>query len=557
MLGIAELLATKKHSVPTYQRPYSWIDDQTTLRYQVVDFWNDLAKAKSSADEYFLGTVVESRQGASAPDRLSIVDGQQRLATTAILLAAIRDTYLAGGDKERAETIQGQYLAKKDLMTNTVVSQLQLNGEDDPFFYDYIITGTLKTPATRESHRAIKAAYEKLRGYIGEVKTDAGPKWAESLAEWAEFLAANARIIRVTVETEAEAFVIFETLNDRGADLTISDLLKILLFSKAGARIDTVRDSWVRTMGGLNVAAEGGQIFNDFLRTYWSSKHGPTRERELHARIRDTVSTEQDAVDLVLELETASSVYHALLNPSSLFWKGYPVDVRKNLGLLADLNLVQNRPMLLAAASRLPKNRFGELLRKLVSWSVRGLIVGGIGGGTAEGAYCGAATKIWDKALKTVADIKGDLGAILFSDREFESSFTTARISNGKIARYLLYALERANSSVAQPELVPNEDVSEVTLEHVLPQNPTAADWPQFSEEEVRAYRYRVGNQALLKGADNSKLGNTSFAVKAPVLKASQLALTKSVGSEAQWTAAEIEKRQAALAKLAVKAWKL
>ncbi len=556
-LGIADVLAGKKYEVPTYQRPYSWSDDESTLRDQVREFWDDVSAAKVTGDEYFLGTVVVAREGSSEVGRLSIVDGQQRLATTAILLAALRDVYRDRSDMSRADVVQQDYLAKRDLKTNSEIPQIQLNGEDDSFFRSYVIGGIMSTAATRESHRDIARAYELLKGELEAIADEAGPKWSDRLAEWPEFLAEKVRVVRVEVPTEAEAFVIFETLNDRGADLTISDLLKILLFSRAGDRIESVRNSWIAAMVNLDVASEGGQVFNDFLRTYWSSKHGATRERELYSKIRDEIDSEDKAVELAEDLETTSRTYHALLNPTTASWKGYKPSTVKHLQTLLDLKLEQNRPLLLACASVMTKPRFATLTEKLVSWSVRGLIVGGIGGGTAERLYCEAAMKVWSKTARTPPQVKAEIADVVFSDSAFKSRFATAAVSRGPLARYLLYVLEREKSGVSQPELVPNEDASEVNLEHVLPQNPTLNEWPSFSAEEARAYRNRIGNMALLKESENSKIGNTSFAIKAPILAASALLLTEEVGTEADWTAAEIEARQGRLASLAVKAWKL
>jgi uncharacterized protein with ParB-like and HNH nuclease domain len=81
--GIANLLRVELLSVPTYPRSYSWELEQ------LDDYWNDLSGALSQQQAaYFMGTIVVTRE--EAPGRLNVVDGQQRLATTAILLATIR-----------------------------------------------------------------------------------------------------------------------------------------------------------------------------------------------------------------------------------------------------------------------------------------------------------------------------------------------------------------------------------------------------------------------------------------------------------------------------------
>jgi hypothetical protein len=196
-----------------------------------------------------------------------------------------------------------------------------------------------------------------------------------------------------------------------------------------------------------------------------------------------------------------------------------------------------------------------RLLRGAVAWAVRGLIVGGIGGGTYERRYCDAAVKIRAGDIKSTEELFTELASIIPSDDEFESSFATARVSKGALARYYLVALEKGKIGEAEPELVPNENEEHVNLEHVLPRNATDADWPQFTPDERKVYLHRIGNMALLQKGPNGRIGNRPFSVKKPILAASQLELTKEAGAESDWTTTVIHERQGELAKLAVGVW--
>ena len=91
--------------------------------------------------------------------------------------------------------------------------------------------------------------------------------------------------------TESDAYVIFETLNDRGADLTIADLLKNYLYGRAQDKLEAVKKDWALALGALELTAADGK-FVAFLRHYWSSLDGVTRERELYAAIQSKVKTE-------------------------------------------------------------------------------------------------------------------------------------------------------------------------------------------------------------------------------------------------------------------------
>ena len=551
MSGIGSVLGSRLLSVPRYQRSYAWGSNERDE--EVAEFWGDLHSAfAQEGAEYFLGTIVLSKDRNQ--ERLAIIDGQQRLATTAILLAAIRDTFRERDDEDRGATIQGKFLATKDLRSNADVPQIILNVDDDAFFGKRVIEGLSASPQTN-SEKLISEAYSFLKKNITVTADDSVGNWADKLSDWVEFLQERTQVIVVEVPTESDAFLIFETLNDRGADLTIADLLKNYLFGQAGDRIGTVQQSWITALANLDVSTEGGQRFTDFLRHFWSSKYGATRERDLYGRIKEQISSGKNAVDFTAELAEAARLYDAILHSDHEFWSNFETEVRKNVAILQILGLEQNRPLLLAAMQHLAPRDLEEMLRCLVSWSMRGIVIGRIGGGTAERVYCDAAVGIRAGTFKNTGEVRAALAAIIGADEEFKARFATARITRGRLARYVLAALERTASGKTEPEMVPNENEQEVNLEHVLPKNPTPSDWAQFGDEEARAYLYRVGNMVLLSRGPNGRIGNKPFATKKPVLEKSDLLLTRQAGAEEDWTPAIIDARQKKLADLAVKTW--
>lgn len=548
LVGIGSLLKDRLLGVPIYQRSYSWGGDQ------IQDYWSDLRSAFAKSDpEYFLGTVVLTSEGLAARD--AIIDGQQRIATTAILLAAIRDEYNQRRD-DRSAIVQSSYLADRDLDTGDIAPHLTLNSEDDSFFRRLIIApaGEDEVEIVKKSHDLLAEAYKQLREYVKATADDAGTEWHKKLSSWVAYVRDRVRVIVVDVPTEADAFLIFETLNDRGADLTIADLLKNYLFGRAGDRLDTVRDGWMQALGALDMTSEAA-LFTVFLRHYWSSKYGATRERELYKSIKEHVTNAPTAVALVEELQKAARYYSAIQSSDHEYWATAGTSARSNVETLLRLDLEQHRPLLLAGMQHFPEGELKHLLRSLVSWSVRGLIVGGIGGGTTEKAYCVAAVKIRQGAIKTVDEVRVELSPIIPTDEEFRRAFSVARVTRASLARYYLAALERLEAGTDEPELVTNEDEEQVNLEHILPKNARIEDWPQFTVDDAKAFAHRIGNMALLSRGPNGRIGNRTWAVKKPVLEASQLKLTQAAGAEDDWTKEIIQTRQSALADKAVVAW--
>jgi hypothetical protein len=545
--GIGTELKERRLAVPIYQRSYAWKAEEVT------EFFGDIEAAiAEESPEYFLGTLVLTKEQA---EQSTVIDGQQRLATTALLFSAVRDEYADRGDLERAAIVQSEFLSTSDLDSALKVSKLQLNSEDSALFEGRIIQGRSTPPSTKTSHKLILDAYDYLRKEIRRTATEAGSAWEKRLSRWVAFLRTKAKVMVLQVPTDADAFLIFETLNDRGADLTIADLLKNYLFGHAGTKLDPVRDGWMQILGALEISAENA-VFTTFLRHYWSSIYGAVRERELYAGIKERVVTQAQVVDFVGDLQKAAVVYAALLSSNHEYWEDLGPTLRGNVESLLRLELEQNRPLLLAALQHFSTKERKKLLRSLVAWSVRGLIVGGIGGGTAEKAYCRAAVGIRNGAVKTSADVLREISVIVPSDDDFQEALESVRLPKAAIARYVLIALERGKRGEHEPEFVPNSNEEEVNLEHVLPKRASQADWgAAFTQDERKDHVHRLGNMALLQKGPNGRIGNKPFSAKKPILQKSGFSFTKMIGAQSQWTKESINRRQKKLAAVALIVW--
>src|SRR5688572_21048566 len=107
--GLGKILSNYFLAVPVNQRSYLWKQEH------VRDFFQDIqhAMTEDRDRDYFLGTVVLTR---AEHELMEVADGQQRLATASILIAAIRDFLFRKGDS-RYNDVHGQYLLKRDLLT--------------------------------------------------------------------------------------------------------------------------------------------------------------------------------------------------------------------------------------------------------------------------------------------------------------------------------------------------------------------------------------------------------------------------------------------------------
>ncbi len=545
--GIAQLIESCELMVPMYQRSYSW---NVKGDEQIPEYWTDLERAFGQKGEYFLGTVVLSLDGEGS--RRTIIDGQQRLATTSLLLAAARDALIKLGSG-KAQIVERDFLAKETLKSTGKNRRLQLNIDDDSYFGAIIADGQVGIPDRKlPSQGRIKDAFEYLSARVAEVSATGGEA---VLLEWVDFLRDRARIGAIEVPTESDAYVIFETLNDRGADLTTADLLKNYLYGRAGNKLANVKQSWALALGALELTAADAK-FMTFLRHYWSSMHGVTREKDLYGEIKKSLTTNVEVADFAKKLADESGLYAAISNPGHEYWQKLGTGPRVDIEVLSRLNLLPNRPLILAAMGRFSNPEMKKLLRALVSWSVRATILGTINSGRVEEQYCIVAEKIRKGTIKTCAAARINLTDVIASDADFKNAFAIARVTKAASARYYLRVLESQKTGQSEPELVPNADENQVNLEHVLPLNAKPTDWTGItSDDDVFTWAYRLGNMVLLKKGANSKFGNKPFAAKRAVLGASDLVLSAEVGNLPDWDPVRIEERQKELSELAVKAW--
>ncbi|MBN9793587.1 hypothetical protein DMP17_34130 [Pseudonocardia sp. TMWB2A] len=564
--GIAGLLRTQLLAVPFYQRSYSWnisdskpptrevVDD--TDKSQVDEYWEDLNAGFQSQRSYFLGTVVLANDGDS-PGRKLVIDGQQRLATTSLMVAAIRDELERRGASDYANSTQNEFIGTFDRQVGSLQPRLILNSDDRDYYNRAILDRDLSAQPANHSQELLSRAHRKLSEYVAEFARDAGEDWKTRLNDLLTYLDRDVQIVAIDVATQADAFLIFETLNDRGADLTVADLLKNYLFSQAESRLDEVRDSWVKTLTNLDLDKVGNQRFTSFARHLMSSKYGRTRERELYARIRNAVSGPAATVRFSQELRDSSRVYYALLTVDSDYWSDFGEPTRAAAQVLIDLNLEQYRPLLLAALTTFDSAEVGRFMSSMVSWTVRGMAGGLLGAGSAESAFGEAAREIRAGRVTTTEGILEirRVSDLIPSDATFESAFASWRVTRGAVARYLLRAIETEERGEKEPELVVNSNVEHVNLEHILPQSARIADWSQFPSEELKLWAHRLGNMCLLQKGPNGRIGNKSWNVKAPVLSASKFLTTSRLGATPTWNAQAIAENQQRLAATALRVW--
>lgn len=535
-----------RYFVPKYQRDYSWNQEQWS------DLWYDIQQIMEENDSHYMGYLVLQ----TGDDRnFQIIDGQQRLTTLSILILAVIKCLkeLPGTEEEkkgnelRASDIHSSYIGNLNRITLTSVDKLVLNRNNDNFYRLYIAS-LQKLPQRRisTSNKLLRNAFETFYDYLKK-----SYKTAEELINFTDVIVNNIFFTVITVSDELNAFKVFETLNARGVQLSSSDLLKNYIFSVANVNeshelmLDDIETQWSE----ISDILQGNQIA-DFLRVFWNATHKTVRKNQLYKVIREEIKTPKQAFSLLLSMREKAHIYMALQNENDELWNGKR-EIVYYLSLLKLFNVSQPTSLLITAYSELSEKDFSLLLKRLVIISFRYNIICGKNPNDEEGAYNRLALSILKNKNYTLDELKS---GIYVGDDEFEQTFAykefvyTSR--NNKVAKYILSRIENFENGA-------EIDKDEITLEHILPDNPDE-DW-EWDDIMIQQYHYRLGNMVLLEFVKNKNLGNVSFDEKKIVYANSTVQSTRELGESniEKWTEEEINKRQKRLAKLAKGIWRL
>jgi hypothetical protein len=548
-IGIGGMLKQYRLMVPPNQREYAWTEQEVTKLLQ------DFARSINEGEpEYFLGTIVTIPR---SPELLEVVDGQQRLATVAILLAQIR-TYLSDKEVLIAESIDHGFLTDIDREKRQRVTKLQLNLDDNEFFRLMITAkkaGRLPGPK-RSSHQRISDAFDKTLTQVKAIVAGFDQKdHGDVLNKWIRFIEHGATVILLKVPNDVNAYKMFETLNDRGLKTSQADLVKNHIFGESGARLGEAQQKWALMRGTLE-SQEEEDITVTFLRHALIAIKGYLREGEVYETVQTRARGPQNAIEFLQLLENLSGTYVAIFNPEHEKWNTYPDTMRRAIQTLNLLGIRPMRALMLAVASAFSPKEASESFRMFISWGVRLLIASSTRSGSVEEPMAEAARLVLKGGIADSIMLKKNLAHIVPVDEQFRQAFEVANVSKAALARYYLRSLEMAAKNESAPWFIPNDDKQAINLEHVLPERPED-NWPQFEEDKLRVYSKRIGNLALLLAKSNSDLRSADFKTKKKVYKASPYELTRQISTVPVWDEVQIAERQRGLAGLALKAWPL
>jgi hypothetical protein len=615
---IGTFLQDVKLRIPELQRPYSWETPQA------IELVNDLRKvsARTASEvseggdeinepqqQHFFGTIVLLN---SLQDRMHIIDGQQRLTTTTLLLGLIEQAMIRVGKKSKK--------AKGPAAENVTLRAAQLaQSVHDVLWYsgaldDQGITPYFPrlevSPEIRDRYLALLQG-EKPRVPVGMPK---GPErslieiaiWIQKnyvenkefdglepvqqlrhLEECYKCITERLLVVSLTTQFADAGYDLFECLNARGLELEALDLVKVwMLAQMAGPREVSVAAAMRELSSGDR--KQQSKYFADYfkLRVRKNPKQESAKAFAFDARreiFRDEVQTGiphavsiQDRIETEIhQMQKLSPLWHQL-DIGKIPVEVHGSDLKRKWGesrleiMTKDLlhkGLIF--PLLTVAAEYSPQqlDDFVEFTHVVERFFFRYKVICGGHVGDLESAYFDLIkqfqhTKSLDNAyartrLQGLLDDKANDAKFSLALQE-KLSFAPQTASRRRI-RYFLYTLD--NYSFPAPPKLTIDDLDQYHIEHIAPQNP--ATTKLLSSEYVND----IGNLALLNPAINQQLSNLSFSEKKT--KAMNLKL-KNVNIdvvESQnvfyntasdlWSSGEIEKRRGKLVQQALNVFKM
>jgi hypothetical protein len=554
-----------RYIVPIYQRSFAWGKDE------VEELWDDIVSAVKRRGEYFLGTIVLQRKGSA---EYEIIDGQQRLTCLTMIFGAVRNVFLASRD-ERADQIRMNFLGAKDYARDALIRpKLVLNKVNNELFMRHIVDSdnisnvreTLKQTRMADSNRLLLEAYLYFLDKVTTEVSELGTQSDDFIVPLIDCLRYSLKLITIPVLTGEDANLFFESLNARGKELAISDLVKNRLFLEVGDQVSRAEPLWERMETEL-----ARRSVTDYLRHFWIAKRADSksvvvREKQLYRLVVEEVRDKQStALSLLQDLSLSAADYTKIADFN--LWpddEPYDVSFEESIKDLQLFRVTQCNPLLLNAIQvlRIPKE-IVKVFRTVANFSFRYFIIGNQSPGSLERETNNIAYRIRTRAIASAQEVADAFRAIN-SDQGFRNDFSLATLSKSR-AKIARYTLAKINNYMSQQsgrqggEQVVHPDSKKVNLEHILPQSLPPV-WRNYFTTGANPgdYVYRIGNLTLLKAKVNSDLSDASFPDKrSQALDNSPLPLNRMFQTLSKWGNEEIEQRQNELAKTAVQVWSL
>ncbi|TBN17113.1 DUF262 domain-containing protein [Agrobacterium cavarae] len=585
-LSISNLLGTQNEQflIPSYQRRYSWRPEQL---YQLID---DLGMIETN-EGHLLGSIVCLTGAHSGGlNTLELVDGQQRLTTISILLECLRERFEAEGNIDRVQEISRLLMCKT--YDGPAMPKIKLDTMD---------AGEFKAHLEKPSGQGQSFLNDNLRKVFESAREWVSGQAPEDISKFTYKLISDAIIVRLDVSNAKDAFKLFETINNRGLKLSLTDIIKNFMLGNAARfgndQLEAAKKSWSTLMSHLD-GTDTDSFFRYFLISklqarvtkskviedfrwffmsevveadilpdrgfyYWEEENeedesGDADEAEVKLEAHANATTQITFKEFLENLVIAGKAFGELISGETGHKK-----IDRHLRNLRMIKATQAYGFLMhLRVGRIDDATFIKVLKLTENFLVRRHVCRERANET-ETLFAHLCEIDPQNPLQDLIESYRDYTP---SDDKFQEDFASAQYPANIIerARYCLEQFEIAKHGTHQELAVLGSD--EVHVEHIIPQKiqarrnrPEQEGWLAYLGDKA-VHRHtrnvgRIGNLTLFAGTLNIMASNNPFEAQKSSYQKSSILLTKALGKQAHFRFAQVEARSKELAAVAVTQW--
>ena len=546
----------RQYRVPLFQRPYSWrTENWNTL-------WTDLMNLYSGEEEgyHFLGPIV-TQSVPSSPDAVSpyiIIDGQQRLTTLALLIAALRDYLRNSGDKSKLPDELHDYLTNRYEEDEGHYKVLPTQVDRDSY---QRLVGSKKATESSLICDAYSFFYEKLQD------TESSKDSRLDASKLKNMLLSRLSLVSIFLDEQDDPYLIYESLNYKGCHLSQADLIRNYFFMRLPAKKhkEIYSEIWLPLEKRFkNEVNAGDQYLDELTNAFWYylRKEGQAINSKLiYQSVKKRLEKKQ-AENIYIELKdlTKFSEYYLRIH----FPNEEPEPkLRRWFERLGELEFTSSYPFLLNIyddyeQKYIPLAEFEKILQYIESYLIRRWFAGIPSKGMNK-----TFVSLYQQLKKQHPYINANIvrmklvgferSQVWPSDEDFYKSIIEQPIyASNRDNKRIKFVLRSLQESLTKERV----DFSNLTVEHVMPQT-LAKDWVTTLGADASEINKKWGDTLgnLTVTAENSEMSNRSFEEKLKFLNKSNLSLNNYFRDVKQWNDEDIQCRARHLADLALEIW--
>ena len=544
--------------IPVYQRNYTW-----KVNSEIKPFLNDIySVVKGEFVNHFMGIIIYNVTKSSPfyGNEYSIIDGQQRITTTVLLLYAIRDYLYDNNKEEAAKRIENVYLYNEHLENDMKLKLKPLVSDDL----------ALKKIAERKIYD-FDEKDKKSNIYLNYIEIK---KWLNDILESFDvddiISGINKLyIICVPIDNSDYPQKIFESINSKGVTLTSSDLIRNFIFMGLENKIQEEYYNFYWKAIEDNISSDSRKL-EEFLRFYIASQTyelSNTKNNGVYHAFKDMLEKLYDKeinnqvnVRCTLEKILRYSKYYSAIYYSN--YNNLSAALVKALKSFKCVDSYMPAPLLLRMfdyfsseneyrKSKITEQQLIRIIEITTNYLMRRSLAN-LDTSDISRLFAPLTFNVIEETKKIgFKNIVEVYKKHLINKNFGKGSYCpdNSELKEAVLANSNMYILKSTRTLLDKFELNNNPapvDLSSLSVEHLMPQTHTK-EWLEYLNcDETKYYNYynRLGNLTLAAKPDNSRMSNNPFDYKQEILASTNhLNINKEILQKTEWKFKEIDER--------------